>query len=449
MRKILLKQALLKKMLQNWKRNWAQESLTQQKEHRFQRQVVVTKKELDKIENTFKSRNRTFHQNYFEIASDLLKTVQLQLKKGKEQLIEFFDGDSAVYMLTITPEKLFLQKSDKVIFSKSVDRYVKYLSDRQLMNADFNGFVKTSNELYRLIFEKQPPQPGKIIVSHDSRYFPVEALLTNSFSDKPIYLIKLHPISYSHSARFLVGQTHSAGSNSGRNFLGIAPVNFSSGLSQVPLTGSDESLKKLLTSIPGGKRRTHRKATRENFLKEFSDYTIIQLYTHATDGSGKGEPEIYFADSILYLSDLVNERKPVTRLIVLSACETGTGQWYGGEGVFSFNRGFAALGIPSSITNLWRVENKSTYRLTELFYKYLAEGADSILRCKEPSLNSLKPVLARNKCRITGRQRSWLVKRMPLSLVSRSCGIRCFGLSPLLFSRSCLLQYGQTISEPV
>ena len=31
----LLKQALLKKMLQNWKRNWAQESLTQQKEHRF------------------------------------------------------------------------------------------------------------------------------------------------------------------------------------------------------------------------------------------------------------------------------------------------------------------------------------------------------------------------------------------------------------------------------
>ena len=62
--------------------------------------------------------------------------MQLQLKKGKEQLIEFLDGDSAVYMFTNCPEKLFLQKSDKVIFSKSVDQYVKYLSDRQLMNAD-------------------------------------------------------------------------------------------------------------------------------------------------------------------------------------------------------------------------------------------------------------------------------------------------------------------------
>jgi hypothetical protein len=47
---------------------------------------------------------------------------------------------------------------------------------------------------------------------------------------------------------------------------------------------------------------------------------------------------------------------------------------YEGEGVFSFNRGFAALGIPTSIANLWQVENTSTYKLTELFYQYLADG---------------------------------------------------------------------------
>ena len=31
------------------------------------------------------------------------------------------------------------------------------------------------------------------------------------------------------------------------------------------------------------------------------------------------------------------------------------------------------MGIPSTITNLWSVDNESTYKLTELFYKYLAE----------------------------------------------------------------------------
>jgi hypothetical protein len=60
---------------------------------------------------------------------------------------------------------------------------------------------------------------------------------------------------------------------------------------------------------------------------------------------------------------------------MLSACETAKGKFYQGEGVFSFSRGFAALGIPSSVTNLWSVENESTYRLTELFYKYLSEGS--------------------------------------------------------------------------
>jgi len=32
------------------------------------------------------------------------------------------------------------------------------------------------------------------------------------------------------------------------------------------------------------------------------------------------------------------------------------------------------LGIPAAINNLWSVDNKSTYKLTELFYKWLAKG---------------------------------------------------------------------------
>jgi CHAT domain-containing protein len=76
----------------------------------------------------------------------------------------------------------------------------------------------------------------------------------------------------------------------------------------------------------------------------------------------------------LYLSELIPESTPATRLIVLSACESGKGEFYRGEGIFSFNREFAALGIPAAIVNLWSVENTATYGLTELFYKYLSRG---------------------------------------------------------------------------
>ena len=60
--------------------------------------------------------------------------------------------------------------------------------------------------------------------------------------------------------------------------------------------------------------------------------------------------------------------------MVLSACRTGVGKNQKGEGVFSLARGFAGIGIPSTLTTLWNVENKSIYELTELFYDQLDKG---------------------------------------------------------------------------
>jgi CHAT domain-containing protein len=116
------------------------------------------------------------------------------------------------------------------------------------------------------------------------------------------------------------------------------------------------------------------KASKHNFLEQFSKYSVIQLYTHASDSSDRKEPIIYFSDSGLYLSELIQENKPATQLIVISACNTGNGKFNQGEGIFSFNRAFAAIGIPGSVVNLWSVDSKSTYRITELFYRYLSKG---------------------------------------------------------------------------
>ena len=68
----------------------------------------------------------------------------------------------------------------------------------------------------------------------------------------------------------------------------------------------------------------------------------------------------------------------------------GTGKIYQGEGVFSFNRGFAALGIPAAITNLWSVDNESTYILTELFYKHLAKGLPTDVALQKAKLEFIK-----------------------------------------------------------
>jgi LPXTG-motif cell wall-anchored protein len=41
--------------------------------------------------------------------------------------------------------------------------------------------------------------------------------------------------------------------------------------------------------------------------------------------------------------------------------------------------------VPASLTNLWQVDDKITYRLTESFYKYLQQGVP-----KDQALNKAK-----------------------------------------------------------
>jgi CHAT domain-containing protein len=62
-----------------------------------------------------------------------------------------------------------------------------------------------------------------------------------------------------------------------------------------------------------------------------------------------------------------------TKLVVLSACETGLGKVEGSEGTFGLKRGFKLAGVEQIIVSLWSVPDKETMELMTLFYDDLAK----------------------------------------------------------------------------
>ena len=84
-------------------------------------------------------------------------------------------------------------------------------------------------------------------------------------------------------------------------------------------------------------------------------------------------------DGILTAAEVLNMDLSNTKLVVLSACETGLGKIEGSEGVFGLMRGFKLAGVEQMIVSLWSVPDKETMELMTLFYSDLVNTSNPVI----------------------------------------------------------------------
>jgi len=101
---------------------------------------------------------------------------------------------------------------------------------------------------------------------------------------------------------------------------------------------------------------------RSGFLLAGAEQSLISSDTGKNDG-------IVTAEKILGLN------LHGTKMVVLSACDTGLGDVKSGEGVFGLRRAFTQAGAKSLVMSLWKVPDRETKELMVRFYRNIKSGA--------------------------------------------------------------------------
>lgn len=302
--------------------------------------------------------------------AQFFKITQRQLASDKQSLIEYFNNDSMVYILLVTPIKANIYKITYRSYLHDSSKFLEYCSDASLQNQHYDHYVTLANKLYQKLFKPLHIDNQRVIISPGDHFISFDALLDEPNSDES-FLIKKYSFSYVYSMRVLLNR-HLSSIKQKTVFLGVAPEKYSAAIHLQPLIGSVASLQRIQGWFGSSVLLEKEEAKRKRLLSQLPQSQIVQIYSHATADSTTRDPVLYMADSVILMSDIQKLRCQRTDIVVLSACNTGTGYMAIGEGIFSLARGFRLAGIPCTVTNLWQADNKATYKLTESFYKYLS-----------------------------------------------------------------------------
>lgn len=357
-------------------------------------------------------------------SSSSLKLSEIQQHLPQQsQLVEYSVLDDKVIAWVVTGDSL---KSGHTLISRGEldEKIQKFSRILAHPNSDQNDELnKLARELHTILVKpiERFLDAGRqvAIVPDDNLGFVAFAALVSPTSGK--YLIEDYAIETAPSATIFIKnseQKAQRGKTDSERLLIVGNPRFDrkqfAGLPDLP--GAEREAKEI-AKLYGATPLIGRAATAARVNESLVDADVVHLATHAltderspllsklllSEDEAKDQLTHHASRGSLQASDIYATSFPRTRLVVLSACQTGIERAYRGEGAIGLARPFIAAGVPLVVASLWPVESESTADLMISFHKHRKQSQLSTVEAlRRAQLEAL-----RNQQRNSAMNNSW------------------------------------------
>ena len=386
--------------------------------------------ELERLNTEYKNVLATIDQRY-PAFGQLTQPQSWNLRRIQEEVIE--DDDTLLLEYLLGPEKSYVwvvtrtsmtsyELPSQTVITDAVKKVYALVSEKPKSETKDN-LDQASRELAQMIISPIADQLQKqrILVAADGalNYIPFQ-ILPGANAD---VLVSQREITYVPSASIL-GELRKEASRRGVREKVLAAIGNPDFAEKNEQTASTRSI--LLDADTGDPKdlgplfhagreienlravateentfaATQREATRDRLLSlDLSRFAILHFATHGIlrpsnpDKSGlylstinsDGQP----VEGFVGLQDIYSLRAPVD-LVVLSACQTGLGKDFRGEGLIGLTRGFMYAGATSVVASLWKVEDEATAELMKIFYTEMLKNGKTPAEALRIAQNTIR-----------------------------------------------------------
>lgn len=345
--------------------------------------------------------NRKTAEEQISEVSKPLSLTEIQARMPENvQIVEFgvLREKSVIWILTKTEVKTFkIDVSEADLENKILD-YLNLITQK----SGKTEIEKSGKELYALLVKQILPALDAskeicLIPDKSLHRLPFAALISESGK----FLPEDFGIFSSPSASIFVFATERARELEklkDENLLSVGNPAFdaeeNANLSSLP--SAEDEARTIAKFYPNTKQFLGADATKANFLDALPNAEIVHFAGHyVANAESPGYSKLLFSsgsqDGDLRSFEIIGKKLPKSKLVVLSACETGIEKFYKGEGAVGIARTFLSAGTPVVLASAWKVDSEATKDLMIAFHRNRREkGLTSVEALRRAQIEMLK-----------------------------------------------------------